>query len=162
FTPGLIKPIWTHGFFGVDVDSGFTVTLAPAESPTKEPALPVLRSPGPITIPDAEAEEIFEEYYPQLRASADVVSTDDSVTFRAYGRPRLVVFLSFVTGERLVVSWNVGFSAPRRSYPVNTRRQFSAASAADYAQLGDLEHEDAVVTEVEKRLAETHETGSAL
>ena len=26
FTPGLIKPIWTHGFFGVDVDSGFTAT----------------------------------------------------------------------------------------------------------------------------------------
>jgi superfamily II DNA or RNA helicase len=162
FTPGLIKPIWTHGFFGVDVDSGFTVTLAPAESPTKEPALPVFRSPGPITIPDAEAEEFFEEYYPQLRASAEVVSTDDSVTFPAYRQPRLVVFLTFGAGDRLDVSWYWEYSAPRRSYPVITRRQLTAASAADYAQLRDLEHEDAVVTEVEKLLAETHETGSAL
>ena len=162
FPPGLIKPIWTHGFFGVDVDSGFTVTLAPAESPTKEPALPVLQSPGPITIPDAEAEEFFEEYYPQLRASAEVVSTDDTVTFPAYRQPRLVVFLTFGTGDRLDVSWYWEYSAPRRSYPVIDRRKLTAASAADYAQLRDLEHEDAVVTEVEKLLAETHETGSAL
>jgi superfamily II DNA or RNA helicase len=162
FPPGLIKPIWTHGFFGVDVDSGFTVTLAPAESPTKEPALPVLQSPGPITIPDAEAEEFFEEYYPQLRASAEVVSTDDTVTFPAYRQPRLVVFLTFGAGDRLDVSWYWEYSAPRRSYPVIDRRKLTAASAADYAQLRDLEHEDAVVTEVEKLLAETHETGSAL
>jgi superfamily II DNA or RNA helicase len=162
FPPGLIKPIWTHGFFGVDVDSGFTVTLAPAESPTKEPALPVLQSPGPITIPDAEAGEFFEEYYPQLRASAEVVSTDDTVTFPAYRQPRLVVFLTFGAGDRLDVSWYWEYSAPRRSYPVIDRRKLTAASAADYAQLRDLEHEDAVVTEVEKLLAETHETGSAL
>jgi hypothetical protein len=162
FPPGLVKPIWTHGFFGVDVDSGFTVTLAPAESPTKEPALPVLQSPGPITIPDAEAEEFFEEYYPQLRASAEVVSTDDTVTFPAYRQPRLVVFLTFGAGDRLDVSWYWEYSAPRRSYPVIDRRKLTAASAADYAQLRDLEHEDAVVTEVEKLLAETHETGSAL
>jgi superfamily II DNA or RNA helicase len=162
YAPGLIKPIWTHGFFGVDVDSGFTVTLAPAESPTKEPALPVLQSPGPITIPDAEAEEFFEEYYPQLRASAEVVSTDDTVTFPAYRQPRLVVFLTFGAGDRLDVSWYWEYSAPRRSYPVIDRRKLTAASAADYAQLRDLEHEDAVVTEVEKLLAETHETGSAL
>ena len=162
FPPGLIKPIWTHGFFGVDVDSGFTVTLAPAESPTKEPALPVLQSPGPITIPDAEAEEFFEEYYPQLRASAEVVSTDDTVTFPAYRQPRLVVFLTFGTGDRLDVSWYWEYSAPRRSYPVIDRRKLTAASAADYAQLRDFEHEGAVVTEVEKLLAETHETGSAL
>jgi superfamily II DNA or RNA helicase len=162
FPPGLIKPIWTHGFFGIDVDSGFTVTLAPAESPTKEPALPVLRSPGPITIPDAEAEEFFEEYYPQLRTSAEVVSTDDSVTFPAYRQPRLVVFLTFGAGDRLDVSWYWEYSAPRRSYPIIDRRKLTAASAADYPQLRDLEHEDAVVTEVEKLLAETHETGSAL
>src|SRR5699024_6972341 len=54
--PGHIKPIWTEVLFGVDVDSGLAVTLAPAESPTKEPAEPVLQSPGPITDPDAEAE----------------------------------------------------------------------------------------------------------
>jgi superfamily II DNA or RNA helicase len=162
FPPGLIKPIWTHGFFGIDVDSGFTVTLAPAESPTKEPALPVLQSPGPITIPDAEAEEFFEEYYPQLRTSAEVVSTDDTVTFPAYRQPRLVVFLTFGAGDRLDVSWYWEYSAPRRSYPIIDRRKLTAASAADYPQLRDLEHEDAVVTEVEKLLAETHETGSAL
>src|SRR5699024_12478448 len=92
--------IWTHSFFGVDVDSGFTVTLAPAESPTKEPALPLLQSPGPITMPDAEAEEFFEEYYPQLRASAEVVTTHDTVTFPAYRQPRLVVFLTFGAGDR--------------------------------------------------------------
>src|SRR5699024_10592877 len=101
-------------------------------------------------------------YYPQLRANAEVVSTDDSVTFPAYRQPRLVVFLTFGTGDRLDVSWYWEYSAPRRSYPVITRRQLTAASAADYAQLPDLEHEDAVVTEVEKLLAETHETGSAL
>src|SRR5699024_747435 len=131
FTPGLIKPIWTHGFFGVDVDSWFTVTLAPAESPTKEPALPVLRSPGPITIPGAGAEALLAASYPQARARAEVSSTDDSVTSPASRQPRLVVFLPFGAGDRLAVSWYWEYSAPWRSYPVITPRQLSAASAAD-------------------------------
>ncbi|WP_366933975.1 DEAD/DEAH box helicase [Brevibacterium renqingii] len=162
FAPGLIKPIWTHGFFGIDVTSGFSVTLAPAESPTKESALPVFRSPGPITIPDSETEEFFEEYYPQLRTSAEVVSSDDTVTFPAYRQPRLVTFLTFGAGDKLSLRWYWEYSGPTRTYPVIDRAELTAASAADYAQLRDLEHEDAVVAEVEKLLAETHETGSAL
>jgi superfamily II DNA or RNA helicase len=162
FAPGLIKPIWTHGFFGVDVTSGFTVTLAPAETPTKESALPVLQSPGPITIPEAETEEFFEEYYPQLRSSAEVISSDDTVNFPQYRQPRLVVFAAFGTGDKLSLSWYWEYSGPRRTYPVIDRTKLSAASAREYAQLRDLDHEDAVVREVEKLLADTHETGSAL
>ncbi|WP_210604228.1 DEAD/DEAH box helicase [Brevibacterium oceani] len=162
FTPGLIKPIWTHGFFGVDVTSGFSVTLAPAEKPTHESALPVLRSPGPITIPDAEAEEFFEEYYPQLRTSAEVVSSDDTVTFPQYRAPHLVAFLTFGAGDRLDLRWYWEYSGPRRTYPVSDRAKRTAASAAEQAKVRDLDHEDAVVKEVERVLADTHETGSAL
>src|SRR5699024_5655939 len=75
---------------------------------------------------------------------------------------RLVVFLTFGTGDRLDVSWYWEYSAPRRSYPVIDRRQLTAASAADYAQLRDLEHEDAVVTAVWTLLSDTHEPGSPL
>lgn len=162
FTPGLIKPIWTHGFFGVDVTSGFSVTLAPAEKPTHESALPVLRSPGPITIPDAEAEEFFEEYYPQLRTSAEVVSSDDTVTFPQYRAPHLVAFLTYGAGDRLDLRWYWEYSGPRRTYPVIDRATSTAASAAEAAKVRDLDHEDAVVKEVERVLADTHETGSAL
>src|SRR5699024_6973731 len=75
------------------------------------------------TTPDAEAEEFFEEYYPQLRASAEVVSTDESVTFPAHRQPRLVVFLTFGAGDKLDVSWYWEYSTPRRSYPVIERRK---------------------------------------
>ncbi|MBX4420859.1 hypothetical protein K4H00_22920, partial [Mycobacterium tuberculosis] len=82
--PGLAKPIWTHGFFGVDTRTGFTVPLAPAEKATTASALPALSAPGPITIPRDDAEEFFEEYYPLLRTSTEVVSTDESVRFPHY------------------------------------------------------------------------------
>ena len=162
FAPGLIKPIWTHGFFGIDVTSGFTVTLAPAETPTKESALPVLRAPGPITIPAAEAEEFFEEYYPQLRSSAEVISSDATVTFPQYGRPRLVVFAAFGAGDKLSLRWYWEYHGPRRTFPVIDRLRLSAASAREYAGQRELDFEDAVVAEVDKLLADTHETGSAL
>ena len=162
YAPGLIKPIWTHGFFGVDVTSGFTVTLAPAETPTKESALPVLHSPGPITIPEAETEEFFEEYYPQLRSSAEVISSDATVTFPQYGRPRLVVFAAFGAGDKLSLRWYWEYQGPRRTFPVIDRLGLSAASAREYAEQRELDFEDAVVAEVDKLLADTHETGSAL
>ncbi|WGP06533.1 SNF2-related protein [Bacillus subtilis] len=162
YAPGLIKPIWTHGFFGVDITDGFTVALAPAETPTKEAALPVLQSPGPITIPEAEAEEFFEEYFPQLRSSAEVVSSDATVTFPQYRAPRLVVFATFGAGDRLALRWYWEYSGPRRSYPVIDRAQLTAASAKDLSQVRDLDHEEAVCAEVEKLLADTHEAGSAL
>ncbi|MCS4594263.1 DEAD/DEAH box helicase [Brevibacterium sediminis] len=162
YAPGLIKPIWTHGFFGVDVTSGFTVTLAPAETPTKESALPVLQSPGPITIPETEAEEFFEEYYPQLRSSAEVISSDATVAFPQYGRPRLVVFAAFGAGDKLSLSWYWEYQGPRRTFPVIDRAKLSAASAREYAGQRELDFEDAVVTEVDKLLADTHETGSTL
>jgi superfamily II DNA or RNA helicase len=162
FAPGLIKPIWTHGFFGIDVNSGFTVTLAPAETPTKESALPILRSPGPITIPEAEAEEFFTEYYPQLRTSAEVVSSDETVTFPQYQQPRLNVVLTFGTGDQLSLRWYWEYSGPRRTYPVIDRDRLTAASAREFAQVRDREHEDAVVSEVEKVLTDTYEAGSAL
>ncbi|WP_098730063.1 DEAD/DEAH box helicase [Brevibacterium epidermidis] len=162
FAPGLIKPIWTHGFFGIDVTSGFTVTLAPAETPTKESALPVLRAPGPITIPAAEAEEFFEEYYPQLRSSAEVISSDATVAFPQSGPPRLVVFAAFGAGDKLSLSWYWEYQGPRRTFPVIDRLKLSAASAREYAEQRELDFEDAVVAEVDKLLADTHETGSAL
>ncbi|WP_228278241.1 DEAD/DEAH box helicase [Brevibacterium limosum] len=162
FAPGLVKPIWTHGFFGIDVTSGFTVTLAPAATPTKESALPVLRSPGPITIPETEAEEFFEEYYPQLRSSAEVISSDDTVTFPQYRAPRLVAFAAFGAGDKLSLRWYWEYSGPRRSFPIIDRDRLSAASAKDLSQVRDLDHEEAVIAEVEKLLADTHETGSAM
>ncbi|AMT92721.1 helicase SNF2 [Brevibacterium linens] len=162
YAPGLIKPIWTHGFFGIDVTSGFTVTLAPAEAPTKESALPVLQSPGPITIPEAETEEFFAEYYPQLRSSAEVISSDATVAFPQYGRPRLVVFAAFGAGDKLSLRWYWEYQGPRRTFPVIDRLRLSAASAREYAEQRELDFEDAVVTEVDELLADTHETGSAL
>ncbi|WP_426936800.1 DEAD/DEAH box helicase [Brevibacterium sp. LE-L] len=186
FTPGLIKPIWTHGFFGIDVASGFTVTLAPAEKPTRESALPVFRAAGPITIPDSEAEEFFEEYYPQLRTSAEVVSTDDTVTFPAYRQPRLVLFLTFGAGDRLDLRWYWEYSGPRRTLPVISRAKLPTvspphsaptasasatstqttpartASAWERDDRRDLEHEAEVLSAVARVLADTHEEGSRL
>ncbi|WP_413332104.1 DEAD/DEAH box helicase [Brevibacterium sp. GP-SGM9] len=176
FAPGLVKPIWTHGFFGVDVRSGFNVTLAPAEKPTTTSALLVFSSPGPITIPAAETEEFFEEYYPQLRTSAEVVSSDDSVTFPQYREPRLVLFLTYAGIDDLSVRWYWEYSGPRRTYPIDApSRAGNAGSSpaktgtsagrvgtAPANGLRDPEHEAAVLGEVNQVLADTYETGSRL
>ena len=162
FTPGLIKPIWTHGFFGVDVRSGFTVTLAPAEAPTRQSALAVFEAPGPIMIPADEAEEFFEEYYPQLRTSTEVISTDDTVTFPQYRQPQLVLFLTYGAGDRLNLRWYWQYSGPRRSLPVIDRARLGVTSAQGSKDQRDLDHEAEVLTDVERVLADAHDAGSML
>ncbi len=171
FAPGLAKPIWTHGYFGVDTRTGFTVTLAPAAQPTTASALPVLSSPGPITIPTAEAEEFFAEYYPLLRTSTEVVSTDESVRFPSYRDPRLVLFLTFGAQDRLNLRWYWEYSGPRRTLPVRRPGRTGTTSATGHAstngratsannlatapaaELRDIEHEDTVLAHVTTVLA---------
>ena len=157
--PGLAKPIWTHGFFGVDTRTGFTVTLAPAEKATTASALPALSAPGPITIPRDDAEEFFEEYYPLLRTSTEVVSTDESVRFPHYRDPRLTLDLTFGAQDRLSLRWYWEYSGPRRTLPVRqpsgSRRADGTvqpnpgpASAGRDTELRDIGHEDSVLAEV--------------
>ena len=166
YAPGLIKPIWTHGFFGVDVRSGFTVTLAPAAAATTESALSVFDAPGPITIPNDEAEEFFEEYYPQLRSSAEVVSTDESVKFPQFSQPRLVLFMAFGAMDHLSLQWYWEYSGPRRTVPVVPLTKLGAsavrgpaAAAVNARDNRDLEHEAFVLGQVESVLAETQPPG---
>ncbi|HCG56858.1 MULTISPECIES: DEAD/DEAH box helicase [Brevibacterium] len=151
FAPGLIKPIWTHGFFGVDLRSGFTVTLAPTTASTRESALSVFNAPGPITIPNDEAEEFFEEYYPQLRNSTEVVSTDESVKFPQFSQPRLVLFLKFGVSDQVSLEWYWEYSGPRRTLPVALAATSSGHAARENR---DLEHEAGVTRDVEAHLAD--------
>nr|WP_232488547.1 DEAD/DEAH box helicase [Brevibacterium antiquum] len=173
FSPGLTKPIWTHGFFGVGLDSGFAVTLAPASKPTAQSALSVFASPGPITIPGSESEEFFEEYYPLLRTSAEVVSTDDTVKFPQFSHPRLVLFMAFGAKDHLSLQWYWEYSGPRRTLPVvpltklGTSAIRSSAAGRSTATTPmpsprdnrDLEHEASVLRQVESILADTQPPG---
>nr|WP_245162041.1 DEAD/DEAH box helicase [Brevibacterium marinum] len=159
FSPGLIKPIWTHGFFGVDVRSSFTVTLAPAAESTTESALSVFNAPGPITIPNDEAEEFFEEYYPQLRTTAEVVSSDDSVAFPRYRDPRLVLFLTYGAADHLTIRWYWEYSGPRRTLPLRLATNSTTNANPDNR---DFTHESGVMEQVTRILTSAHEDGSAL
>ena len=156
YAPGFIKPIWTHGFFGVDLHSGFTVTLAPAAEPTSQATLPVFETPGPITIPDDEAEEFFEEVYPLLHTTAEVVSTDESVKFPQFSEPRLVLFLKFGAGDQASLEWYWEYSGPRRTLPVQQATKRSTTSVPDSSNRDnrDLEHEAGVIRDVESHLVD--------
>ncbi|MGO2153910.1 MAG: DEAD/DEAH box helicase, partial [Brevibacterium aurantiacum] len=171
FSPGLTKPIWTHGFFGVDLRTGFTVTLAPAAKPTAQSALSVFQSTGPITIPANESEEFFEEYYPLLRTSAEVVSTDETVKFPQFSQPRLVLFMVYGAKDHLSLQWYWEYSGPRRTLPVvplsklgtsairTTAGARSTTPTTDPRDNRDLEHEGAVLDQVASVLAETQPPG---
>ncbi|PCC43921.1 DEAD/DEAH box helicase [Brevibacterium aurantiacum] len=171
FSPGLTKPIWTHGFFGVDLRTGFTVTLAPAAKPTAQSALSVFQSTGPITIPANESEEFFEEYYPLLRTSAEVVSTDETVKFPQFSQPRLVLFMVYGAKDHLSLQWYWEYSGPRRTLPVvplsklgtsairTTAGARSTTPTPDPRDNRDLEHEGAVLDQVASVLAEPQPPG---
>ncbi|TSI14927.1 DEAD/DEAH box helicase [Brevibacterium aurantiacum] len=173
FSAGLTKPIWTHGFFGVDLRSGFSVTMAPASKPTAQSALSVFGAVGPITIPADESEEFFEEYYPLLRTSAEVVSTDETVKFPQFSQPRLVLFMAFGAKDHLSLQWYWEYSGPRRTLPVvplsklgtsAIRSKADGRSTATTPTLSprdnrDLEHEVSVLSQVESVLAETQPPG---
>ncbi|WP_113904801.1 DEAD/DEAH box helicase [Brevibacterium celere] len=157
FAPGLVKPVWTHGFFGIDLRSGFEVTLARAAKETTQAALPVFDSPDPITIPTEEAEEFFEEYYPLLRTSTEVVSTDESVRFPRFREPRLVLFLTYGSNDALNLQWYWEYWGPRRSLPVIPRSGLmdTGNRAANPRDERDVDHEISVLTQVEDRLTDT-------
>ncbi len=168
FAPGLIKPVWTHGFFGIDLRSGFTVTLARAAKETTQAALPVFDSPDPFVIPDEEAEEFFEEYYPLLRSSTEVISTDESVQFPQYRDPRLVLFLTYGTNDKVNLQWYWEYAGPRRTLPVIPRSKLTGGansagsnSAPDARDNRDVDHELAVLEEVEAYLVDTPLAGVA-
>ncbi|MGO3682434.1 DEAD/DEAH box helicase [Brevibacterium aurantiacum] len=170
FSPGLTKPIWTHGFFGVDLRTGFTVAMAPAAKPTAQSALSVFQSPGPITIPASESEEFFEEYYPLLRTSAEVVSTDETVKFPQFSQPRLVLFMVYGAKDHLSLQWYWEYSGPRRTLPVVPLSKLGTSAirttagarptpAPDPRDNRDLEHEGGVLDQVASVLAETQPPG---
>ncbi|SDS25527.1 Superfamily II DNA or RNA helicase, SNF2 family [Brevibacterium sandarakinum] len=182
FSPGLTKPIWMHGFFGVDLRSGFTVTLAPAAKATAQSALSVFAAPGPIAIPASESEEFFEEYYPLLRTSAEVVSTDETVKFPRFSQPQLVLFMVYGAKDHLSLQWYWEYTGPRRTLPVVPLSKLGTSAirstAAGRATAGtrgtanpptmatpdprdnrDLEHEGSVLGQVESVLAETQPPG---
>nr|WP_275901964.1 DEAD/DEAH box helicase [Brevibacterium zhoupengii] len=145
--------------------------MAPAAKPTAQSALSVFQSPGPITIPASESEEFFEEYYPLLRTSAEVVSTDETVKFPQFSQPRLVLFMVYGAKDHLSLQWYWEYSGPRRTLPVvplselgtsairTTAGARSTTPTPDPRDNRDLEHEGAVLDQVASVLAETQPPG---
>ena len=96
-----------HGCF---VQRDDQMVLAPFVTPLDEPTSRLVRQPGALVVPSADLPRFLAIYAPALRERADLVSTDDSVTFPQVRPPVLAVTVGFEPSHRLRLRW--GFAYP--------------------------------------------------
>ncbi len=107
-------PIGDHGIYTYEqTPSGFAVTLAPTPAP-----LPALlgQLSGPITIPEADEEEFFGDFFPILR-NAITVTAGEGIDLPKYRPPAVRLTLTYSTKDRLKLAWAFRYFEPRGVFP---------------------------------------------
>jgi len=81
------------------------VTLAPTAAPLSAEQRALLGRASSVEIPPADVDEFLASYYPSLRRTIDVTSTDASVDLPQLVPPTLVLTASFGRKQSLKTSW---------------------------------------------------------
>ena len=91
-----------HGV-AVHTDSG--LLLARLEKPVGRNLTQLVRDHQALHIPEPDVDRFLCDYYPTLRRSVDVVSTDDSLTLPEVAPPRLSATVTYLDGHRIGLEW---------------------------------------------------------
>ncbi|WP_202564213.1 DEAD/DEAH box helicase [Agreia sp. COWG] len=118
-----VGQIGDHGLYSFGLSPHLTVALAPLVSPLSTEQRRLLgdsggsrglgtpETPGALEVPAAEVPEFFETYYPRLRRSLPVTSSDDSVPLPEAPEATLVLTATFEPRGRLRISWGWRYGA---------------------------------------------------
>jgi len=82
------------------------VTLAPTAAPLTSEQRALLGSDTAVQIPAADVDEFLGSYYPSLRRTIDVTSSDDSVDLPQLVPPTLVLTVTFGRKQSLRLKWH--------------------------------------------------------
>ncbi len=96
----------TIGTHGVYARTGDCIALAPVSRALTEQDNKLLHQKTPVIIPDNESGLFLEKFYPQLRQSIAVISSDESVELPHIKPPTLVATATFEPEHRLRLGWD--------------------------------------------------------
>jgi superfamily II DNA or RNA helicase len=93
-----------HGVYTVEFGPT-VVTLAPTAAPLSAEQRALLGRESEVVIPPGDVDDFLANYYPSLRRSIEVSSSDDSVDLPQLEPPTLVLTVSFGRKQSLKTKW---------------------------------------------------------
>ncbi len=97
-----------HGIYTVTPDS--TITLAPTSRKLTGQDIDLLHRARPVLIPQDETPLFLTEFYPLLRRSLRVDSSDGSVKLPEIEPPRLVLTAAYRSDGAVALEWNYAYA----------------------------------------------------
>jgi SNF2 family DNA or RNA helicase len=94
-----------HGVYSYELASPSIITLAPTGTPLSAEQRRLLGQPPHVTVPAADVPEFLADFYPTLRKSIPVTSTDASVDFPEIAPPELVLTATFLPKHTVRLDW---------------------------------------------------------
>ncbi|WP_217271327.1 DEAD/DEAH box helicase [Frigoribacterium sp. VKM Ac-2836] len=94
-----------HGVWCIAREPVLTFTLAPTVAPLDDEQRRLLTVTPEVVVPAADSDEFLRDYYPTLRRSVDVVSSDSSIEFPTIVPPVLTLTVGFEKGQTIRLSW---------------------------------------------------------
>ncbi|KNC20233.1 hypothetical protein AC792_01865 [Arthrobacter sp. RIT-PI-e] len=138
--------ISTHGIY--TVAPGDAITLAPTARRMTPKDIELLQRGRTVTIPEEETSLFLQEYYPRLRQSLEVESSDGSVELPEVQPPVLVLTTTYGQDGDVLLDWffdyTLGDSVQRRAF-----RRGGPGSDDGYR---DSDAEDALAASVRRTL----------
>ncbi|MET0990125.1 MAG: SNF2-related protein, partial [Glaciihabitans sp.] len=97
--------IGNHGVYSFEITPETSYVLAPTAASLTDEQRRLLKQPEPLVVPAADVDEFLTEFFPKLRRSVEVTSTDDSVVFPEMTPPVLVLTAAYRAKNVLRLSW---------------------------------------------------------
>ncbi|RJT77329.1 hypothetical protein D6T63_15445 [Arthrobacter cheniae] len=132
--------ISTHGVYTVAADD--TITLAPTSRKLTPKDIELLQRGRPVLVPEEETSLFLQEYYPKLRQSIQVDSSDGSVELPEIEPPVLVLTTAYGADGSVSLEWNF-------DYPLGDtvqRRPFRRGGPGSEDGYRDADAEDAIAS----------------
>ncbi|RBY80921.1 helicase SNF2 [Geodermatophilus sp. TF02-6] len=84
--------------------------LAPLHRRAPAPLTRLLAG-GALRVPEADVDRFLRDFYPALRRTVEVTSSDGSVTLPEVAPPRLALHVTYAEGSRVTLEWSVQYEA---------------------------------------------------
>ncbi|MBG6238555.1 superfamily II DNA or RNA helicase [Mycetocola sp. CAN_C7] len=106
FPPASAGLLGDHGVYAYTLDPVASFTLAPTDGRLTDEQRRLIGRSSSVVVPAADIDEFFAEFYPKLRHTIPVTSTDATVEFPPIVPPVLVLTAAFSAKHTLSLGWD--------------------------------------------------------
>jgi superfamily II DNA or RNA helicase len=153
--------IGTHGVYTYELEPSPVFTLAPTGGDLTGEQRRLLGRPDLVVVPASDVAEFLTEFYPRLRHTLPMTSTDASVRFPEADPPRLVLTARFQPKQALHLAWHWEYRDGTAASRLPLRPAATVAGAGTVTRAGagtgtagtrDTAAEDELLARVEQTL----------